>query len=249
MNSYKIVRENITQSIINEDGNIIKKEKSMYLLKNEDNEIISNPYYYMFSLGNDHFGICNLAVNIEIFASYDNYDYYNAITKENYNITDSKLKWGVMRIRRDLEGNIIPKNEEIIIPYLYDKLTANVNDIIPTQYHNKSTYISLDINKNTYGKQLVPCILENATPFGTEFENFAECTINSKKGYLPKNCQVLNKIDENTLLTKEQVIYLTNILEKNNEVFDTNEEAITAYYNLTNEFILPNTSVNKIKRK
>ena len=141
------------------------------------------------------------------------------------------------------------KNEEIIIPYLYDKLTANVNDIIPAQYHNKSTYISLDINKNTYGKQLVPCILENATPFGTEFENFAECTINSKKGYLPKNCQVLNKIDENTLLTKEQVIYLTNILEKNNEVFDTNEEAITAYYNLTNEFILPNTSVNKIKRK
>ena len=44
MNSYKIVRENITQSIINEDGNIIKKEKSMYLLKNEDNDIISNPF-------------------------------------------------------------------------------------------------------------------------------------------------------------------------------------------------------------
>lgn len=142
--------------------------------------------------------------------------------EEDFDISKLSFKYGIIAIQRDEKRNIIPMGEKVIVPILYDRITENNLKSVTAYVGDHLTYIDMNPNSENYGKQLVPATLEHAVPFSTEYEGFAECSVNGVVGYLPRNCQPRTKLDSFDLLTKEQVEYLLPYLESsNNPIHDS----------------------------
>ena len=232
-NDFKIVNEKVPSTIIGEDGNWhYSTDKYKCFLKNENYEIISHQYQCMIYLGSDHFAVCDVMYDVQYFMNkYSADDRYYSIIQEEYEVQNQKLKWGIIRVNRNKQGAIIPGAETIIIPYLYDRISEN-NLKTATAYNNgKLTYLDIDKDSETYGQQLVPCILEHATPFSTQYDGFAECSINGKTGYLPRNCKIKKHIEGNELLSNNQTELILKYLTKDNFVLSAENKA--SYFNLT----------------
>jgi len=204
---FKIVKTGINIPVIDVNGNIdyntnIQKRH----LQDEDGKKISNDYYYMEWIGGEHYIVCDITSSQCGMEYQDEFD-------------DSKLsfKCGVICLKKDDKGNIIPMSESVVVPIIYDRISGNnLNTITAYANNGHLTYIDIDPQSQNYGKQLVPVVLEHAVPFSTEYEGFAECSINGIIGYLPRNCQPFTKISPLDLLTKEQVEYLLSHLDMDN---------------------------------
>lgn len=58
LNDFEIVKEKVTTRFIGEDGNLdFQVKEDRFFLKSENHKIISNPYYCMIFLGDDHFAV------------------------------------------------------------------------------------------------------------------------------------------------------------------------------------------------
>ncbi len=180
-------------------SNIIGEKKYLGL---KENTPLTKNYYDIEYLGNDHYAVCELKFDEEKYLSYDYYQYQ--YEKQSVNFS---FKWGVIKINRNASGEIMPFQETLIFPFVYDRISPNNENTATAYASNHLTYLDFDQNRN-YGKQLCPVILDHAAPFNTNFEGFAECSINGKVGYLPRNIKSLGYIDESYLLSYEQVLSL-----------------------------------------
>lgn len=238
---FNIVKESVTTTFINIYGNRHNHtDIKQFFLKDKDDQIISHQYCYMFYLGDDHFAVCKPVTNLECL----DFDYYPHIQGKDK--IETKLKWGIIRINRDESGKIIPGGETLIVPYLYDKISSN-NSKTATAYHNKKlTYIDIDIQSENYSMQLVPCILEHATPFDIQYKGFAECSINGIVGYLPRNCKPKEILAATELLTPHQAYYLSQYFRQNKNIVCLGDNTVLAYFNLTG--IVPIDKKDQLKR-
>ena len=247
---FEIVKEKVASTIIGGDGNWhANTDKHKCFLKNENDEIISHQYECMLYLGYDHFAVCNVMYNVKYFVNqYSADDRYYDILHEEYKVNNSKLKWGVIRVNRNEQGIIIPGAETMVIPYIYDRISEN-NEKTATAYSNgKLTYLDIDRDSENYGQQLVPCILERAVPFSTQYDGFAECSINCRTGYLPRNCKAKEYIDGKELLTASQAKYLSKYLNSESG-FVLDFDTISTYFNLTGIRLQKEQGHSLVKRK
>ena len=249
-NDFEIVKEKVASTIIAGAGNWrTKTDNHRCFLKNYDDEIISHPYQCMLYLGDDHFAVCNVMYDIKyLMDGYSADDRYYGIIQEQYEVKNAKLKWGVIRVNRNEQGIIIPGAETFVIPYIYDRISEN-NEKTATAYSNgKLTYLDIDKDSENYGHQLVPCILEHAVPFSTEYDGFAECSINGIIGYLPRNCKAKEVIDGKELLTDNQVRLLSKYLNSESS-FILDFETMSSYFNLTGIKLQKEKGPKLVKRK
>jgi len=229
MIDFRIVKEKVATWHIAENGNqTFKFDKERFVLKNDNDEVISHQYYCMFQLDNDHFAVCDLISEATFWSNYNEYD----IIKGEYETTTPKMKWGVIRINRDASGAIIPGAETMVVPYLYDRISSNNMRTATVESNGKFSYLDLDVSRSSYGRQLVPCILEHAVPFCVDIEGFAECSIGNTVGYLPRECKPCDELESFELLTKKQAECIASILN-NVENVSVILGAITSYFALT----------------
>lgn len=116
-----------------------------------------------------------------------------------------KFQFGVIKLQRNEKGEVIPFGEKTIVPIMYDRISENNANSLTAYINGKLTYIDLDSNSYNYGKQIVPAVLEQATPFDVDYDGFAECSVGGNTGYLPRNCDPRKHLEESDLLTEEQV--------------------------------------------
>ena len=247
---FEVVKEKVASTIIAGAGNWrTNTDNYKCFLKNDDGEIISHQYQCMLYLGDDHFAVCNVMYDIKyLMDGYSADDRYYGIIQGQYEVKNAKLKWGVIRVNRNEQGIIIPGAETMIIPYIYDRISEN-NEKTATAYNNeKLTYLDIDRDSENYGQQLVPCILNHAVPFSTEYDDFAECSINGITGYLPRNCKAKEVIDGKELLTDNQTRLLSKYLNSESS-FILDYETISAYFNLTGIRLQKEKGHSLVKRK
>lgn len=248
-NDYEIVKEKVASTIIGGDGNWhTNADNHKCFLKNENDEIISHQYECMLYLGYDHFAVCKVMEEIKYYMDgYCADDRYYGIIQNEYDICNSKLKWGIIRVNRDENGSVIPGAETMIIPYLYERISEN-NLKTATAYSNgKLTYLDIDRDSENYGQQLVPCILDHAVPFSTQYDGFAECSIKGKTGYLPRNCKAKEYIENNELLSGNQAWLISKYLTQDGFVLGA--ETISSYFNLTGIRLQKENGPTLVKRK
>ncbi len=247
--NYKIVCSPKDSYSIGMDGNMIsEKDDNNYYLENANGKKVSNNYYCIFDLGNDHFAVCNPVVNIFFYYDTDYYmNHFYDIKNNDYDITNSSLKWGIIRIKRDKQGYIISKEETLVIPYVYDVIEPNTLKTATVWCYNKASYINLDIDSKDYGKQIVPCIFDKASNFDSVYEGYAKCSIGLAIGYLPRNCIARTTFNENDLLREEHMWEMSRYLEGSKKAV-IDEELESLYLNLTGEELL-SMKGNKILKK
>jgi len=216
---FKIVKNSKNVPVIDADGNVTYDTaiQKVYL-QDEDGKRISDDYYYIECIGNNHYIVCDITSSQSGMEYQDEFD-------------DSKLafKYGVICLKKDDNGNVIPMAESIVVPIIYDRISGNnLNTITAYANNDHLTYIDIDPQSQNYGKQLVPVVLEHAVPFSVEYDGFAECSVSGITGYLPRNCQPLTQISPLDLLTEEQVKCLLSYLDMNNSpLYDSSIEKIS----------------------
>lgn len=225
MEKIEISENSVAAAFIGDDGNIHHYITPSYSLINEKKDIISYQYRCIADLGNDHFAVGKI--------------------KEDYNSLNSKFYWGIIRVNRDSNGVVLPFQEMQIVPYLYDKISnQNITTVIGS-YNGKLTYLDLDKYSESYGKQLVPCILDYAEPFDLTYENFAGCSINGVSGYLPRECQPQDVISGINLLEDSEAQMLEEYY--NGDFFGSlDDTTITKFLNLTGVDVSENNSYPRI---
>lgn len=203
---------------IDEEGNIAKSVYSNKKHLAVGKKVYSKSYYYIEEIGDYHY----------IFGDI----IYNGIL--NFSDIDKNLfqfKYGIFKLKTDQSGNIIPEQDEIVVPAIFDDISLNNLNTV-TVYGNNGhlSYLDIDPNSPYYGQLLAPIILERACPFSTSYEGFAECSINGITGYLPRNMQPVGEISSNDLLTEDEVKVLSQVI--NNDGF---YGAFKQYLSLTGE--------------
>lgn len=155
-------------------------------------------YYSIEHLFDDHYIVCDVA--------------YDGILSYNAEFDNSKLsfKYGIIVLQRDEQNKIIPMQEKIVVPILYDRISTNNENTVTAYLGKYLTYIDVNPNSEHYGKQLVPIVLEHAVPFSVDYEGFAECSVNGVVGYLPRDCKPKDALNPSDLLTEDQVKVLSN---------------------------------------
>ncbi len=224
-----IERESTPALYIDSNGNRqYNTEKEAFFLKNTSGDVVSQGYLCMVSLGDDHYAVCDLISESNLCGYYDEYDIING----DFKTTAPKMKWGIIRLSRTKSGNIIPRAEVFVVPYIYDRISSNNSKTATVQFNGKYSYVDLDIERDSYGKQLVPCILEHAVPFDVDIEGFAECSIEEKVGYLPRDTKPCKMLDSSTLLSESQANALAKFFSDNENSFEA-QSAVFSYFALT----------------
>ena len=235
---YEIVKKIVPITKISEDGNrICDKYNEGCFIQNKDGVKVSYGYPCIFYLDDNHFAVCNVVSDVNYYVDGSPNERYYSIVGNEYEISNAIIKWGVIRVSRNIKGDIIPIGEYLVIPYMYDRISGNNLNTATAYSNGKLTYIDLDINSKNYGKQLVPCILDHAVPFSTQIEGFAECSLEETTGYLPRNCKPTESIEGSDLLNWKQAQMISKYL--NGKIDDSilDFETKDAYFNLTGERI------------
>lgn len=241
--NLEIAKEEIQTPYINQEGNIdIHYNNPKFLLIDPFGKRVSRNYDGILDLGNDHFAVCQITHELRY---YSDYNYYDIINNE-VEIVNPKFKWGIIQVQRDEEGNVIPHAEKLIVNLLYDRISSNNLQTATAYANGKLTYLELNPDNQHYGSQLVPCILNHAVPFNTQYQGFAECSIDNFTGYLPRTNRPIQYITSQDLLTQNQVFYLSKYLQ--GELGVCLSEATTqAYFHLTCE--TPLDSLRKVHKR
>lgn len=214
-----IVNSKFSIPVVDEMGNVdYDTHIHKSYLQDENGKKVSNSYFYIESIGGDHYIVGDVAT------SQTGMDY-----QDEFDNSKVSFKYGIICLQRDEKGNLIPMSEELVVPLVYDRISENNLDTVTAYANNEHlTYIDIDPKSRNYGKQLVPAILEHAVPFSVEYEGFAECSVSGVTGYLPRNCQPLTKLSPSDLLTEEQVKYLLSYLDMDsNPLHDSSVEKLS----------------------
>lgn len=189
---------------INEDGNVCQRNSKLHLEKNGIQ--LTRDYWNIIELWDDQYIICDLGVS---GCYLEDIDEYNIDTIISFNPQIKiKFRFGVIKLQRDKNGDVIPFSESTIVPVIYDGIAENNEASLTACSNGKYTYIDLNPESLNYGQQIVPAVLEHAVPFNVGYDGFAQCSIDGVVGYLPRNCNPRETLESSDLLTKEQVQYL-----------------------------------------
>ena len=188
---------------VGDDGNVFVRNHKLHLEK--DGIQLTRDYWNIIELWDDHYVVCDLNASGCYLDDINEY-----ILESVIEVLDPQIKFqfGVIKLQRNKKGEVVPFAEETIVPIMYDRISENNEDTLTAYSNGKFTYIDLNPKSSNYGKQIVPAILENAVPFGVDYDGFAECRVDGITGYLPRNCKPREKLKSSDLLTKEQVQYL-----------------------------------------
>lgn len=195
--------------VINEkeygDSNELRHEfegnHKVYYRVQSDNRDVTEHYDYLKYLGNDHF----------IFGEQHIFDGFCP-----------KIKYGVLSLVRDTNGNIIHGREEIIF-WWYDKIDkSNMPGILIADEDGLGTYLNIDPKSEYYGKKLLPSVLEETGKFIGEFAK-VKVKNTGEEGYLPRDAKPVTNEENIKLLTKQQVECLTDFQENLGQVSLTHE--------------------------
>lgn len=238
-----IKKSKVRTPYINGEGNMDSHYNDYrYIITDDEGDILSNEYYYMDYLGNDHFAVCDFKdVKVNFGCNY-----YNII-KNNYELGYPKPKWGVICVSRDGNGNIIPKSETLVVPFVYDRITSGNLQCALARFSNKLTILELDKTSEFYARQLVPCVLDHLTPFCICYDNFAECSIDGHTGYLPRFIKSKEHLDKKWLLDDKEVCDINNYLKKEQDKL--NPVTLAKYFYLTGVSIDNKSKVRKQKSR
>lgn len=138
--------------------------------------------------------------------------------EQHDNNFSANIRYGILKLTRDKEGNIIPMNEKIISQAIYDNISQNNEKTVTVCYNGNYTYF--DYEK---GIQLTPVILNHAVPFDVDYEGFAECSTKDKSGYLPRDVIPVTKEQDIKLLDEKQVEILTKYQVEIDTIVETNQ--------------------------
>lgn len=217
----KVVTE-VTENVpyIDDNGNIAYKEfVSKFCLCLERNigksvrlKKVTKNYYYISEISGDYFVVANIN-DARVLSDEAEFD-------------DLKLsfKFGIIKLQRDSQGNIIPMAEKIVTPALYHDFWQGGLETITAEVNERITYIDVNPASENFGKQLVPAILEYAEPFSKQYEGFAKCTVNGISGYLYRYCEPRTTLSAADLLTEEQVKNILIQMENNTLGGDLTQE-------------------------
>jgi len=204
---------------IDEFGNITTRNNPTYCLA----EQLLSAFY---TISKSYFGIKHI-----------DKDYYIVIgtqitetENKNEDILHSKnfnLKFGIIELGRHYYTNSIEaEKEKIIAPIEYDRIYIYDNLYPIMEKNGHYTYFCLDSKSQNYKKQLIPLILESASPFNIKYEGFAECIIEGKTRFIPIDLIATEFITLDDLLTEEEVLYLINSYEKFEKIEKLTENKI-----------------------
>ena len=115
------------------------------------------------------------------------------------------IRYGVLRLKEDENGNFIPLNEEIVFPPIFDGIYQNENRILTFVSSERMAYGDVNPNSPNYGYLLSPVVLTTAGDFDVEFNGYAECGFDDITGYFPRDKIVHGQLSSSDLLTKEEV--------------------------------------------
>lgn len=189
---------------INEDGNVCQRNSKLHLEKNGIQ--LTRDYWNIIELWDDQYIICDLGISGCYLENIDE-NHINVMMSLNSQAR-IKFQFGVIKLQREKNGEVIPFSESTIVPVIYDGIAENNEASLTACSNGKFTYIDLNPESLNYGKQIVPAVLEHAVPFNVGYEGFAQCSIDGVVGYLPRNCSPRKTLESSDLLTKEQVQYL-----------------------------------------
>lgn len=205
--------------IIDNTGNISSYKVAKYYLQSMNKEVVSKIYYYMERIDETHYIVGDIGV-----ASYC------GVNDGFLCDTIFDVLYGVIRVQTDDDKNVIPNNEILVVPNIYESISPNnLNTLTAEVGDGHFTYIDIDRSSKNYGKQLTPAVLDFAALFDGEFHGFAQCSVNGIVGYLPRNCIVKEKIEPSDLLSREQVKKISKYFEMYKEV----ESSLDKYNDLT----------------
>lgn len=197
-----------TVYLLEDDGRIFKSTTSNKKQLWKGLNKLSREYYYIEDIGNDHYIFGDFVYNG--FFIYD----------EEIDMSKVAFKYGIFALKRNKKGEILPMQEEVIAPAVFDRIsTNNLRTVTVYGNNNHLSYFDIDPYSPNYGKLLVPVILEHAVPFSTKYEGFAECSIDGVCGYLPRNCRAIDEIEASDLLTEDEVKCILPAVT--NEAFDS----------------------------
>ena len=170
-------------SVIDDNGNVSESLNHKLHLEYKGNPI-TRDYWNIIELDDDHYIVCD----IQVSGCYlEDINEYSLNEVEKYLNPVFKFKNGIIRLKRDKEGNVVPFQERLVVPVVYDRISENNNKTITAYNGDKMTYVDLDPKSSNYGMQLVPAKLTHAEPFDLEHEGFARCGNNNVEGFLPRN--------------------------------------------------------------
>lgn len=168
---------------------------------------LSNYYLYLEQIDDDTYIYGDLSCNPAAI----NYP-------ELYDDIDAHIKYGILKLKRDETGKIIPMQEEIIVQNIFDRISKNNSKTVTVYFNDDMAYF--DYEKKVL---LTPVVLKHAVPFNVEYKGFAECSTKNQEGYLPRDAKPVTKEENIKLLTKQQVECLTDFQENLGQVSLTRE--------------------------
>ena len=202
MEKISIIDEELSIPRIDENGNVDRHSNSHYSFLEKDGKRISNSYLYIEGVEiPDHYivaGFTSTQPNID-----QDWEYYEGVDKKQL-----ALKYGIICLTRDEHGWILPMQEELVVPYLYDNITNSNLEAVTAYVGEKLTYVDLAKKSPSYGVQLVPAVLDHAVPFCVPYEGFAECSINGIVGYISRAMKPRLSIEGKDLLSEDDVKHL-----------------------------------------
>lgn len=226
---YKIEKIKVIAPQIDSNGNIDNSDyREKYVIKNSKGYVCSHQYLKLEYLCEDHFAVLGTPPKYDQWYAEDE-DYVDKLGT-------AELKWGVIRINRDSEGNIIPNNETFVFPCLYEWIydsnfkTAMVGARFSWAVY-KQTYLDLDINKKSYGHQLLPCLLDETDKFEEINDKIvvACCMMNGSYFYIPRNMPRTDKIEITDLLQESEIELLYKSYDETLVDRILNNENLTEY--------------------
>ena len=214
---FRIVATDVDIPVMDGNGNVIYKTGiQKHHIINFRGDVVSREYYAIEHLKDDYYIVVD-AASSQISMLFSDV------------LNDNRLmyKYGLVCLKRDNENKVIPMEEDIVVPFIYDGIAENNADTITVRVNDKFTYVDLDKESINYGRQLTPAVLDRVVPFGVSYDGYAECELNGVTGFIPRNITPTSEISPAKLLTKEQVEHLISM---NTQLHVT---AIEKLYNLT----------------
>lgn len=199
---------------VDSDGNVVSVSvDKMYIgVKNKilQNRIeqVSKDYFSLERIDNDIYIFGEISVDPLAVNYPEQYD----------NNFSANIRYGILKLTRDKEGNIIPMKEKIISQAIYDEISQNNDKTVTVT--SKGYYAYFDYVK---GIQLTPVVLKHAVPFNVSYEGFAECSTKDKSGYLPRNVIPVTKEQDIKLLDEKQVEILTKYQVEIDTIVETDQ--------------------------
>lgn len=190
---------------VSKDGNVSQRDSSIMFYLKKNGIRVTRDYYDIIELWNDHYVVRDLNISSCHLDGIDEYDRYNKKNELEFIKPQMKFQFGVIKLNRDENGEVIPLAERIVVPIIYDKISENLENSLTAYSNGKQTYIDLDPNSRNYGKQIVPVVLEGARPFNIDYKGFAKCSINGVTGYLPRNYIPTKRLSQYDLFTEKMV--------------------------------------------